>query len=79
MQDQRLWRARALMTEQEVSVIEAALQVGYANPSHFARLYRRAFGVSPSRAIRQGGRAWKRGLRRAVSRTPQGLSRGRER
>ncbi|WP_066682682.1 AraC family transcriptional regulator [Caulobacter sp. CCH9-E1] len=55
LQDQRLWRARALMTEQGVSVIEAALQVGYANPSHFARLYRRAFGVSPSRAIRQGG------------------------
>lgn len=52
LQDQRLWKARALMTEQGASVIEAALQVGYANPSHFARLYRRAFGISPREAIR---------------------------
>lgn len=53
LQDKRLWSARALMIEQNVSVIEAALQVGYANPSHFARLYRRAFGVSPSQSVRQ--------------------------
>lgn len=54
LQDQRLWAARNLLVGQGVSVTEAALQVGYANPSHFARLYRRAFGVSPSGAIRQG-------------------------
>jgi AraC-like DNA-binding protein len=42
------------MTEHGVSVIETALQVGYADPSHFARLYRRGFGISPGEAIRQG-------------------------
>ena len=50
LQDQRLWRARALLTKERVNVTEAALRVGYANPSHFARLYRRAFGVSPGQA-----------------------------
>lgn len=28
-------------------VMEASLQVGYANPSHFARLFRRHYGVPP--------------------------------
>lgn len=28
-------------------VMEASLHVGYANPSHFARLFRRHYGVSP--------------------------------
>ncbi|ATQ42949.1 helix-turn-helix transcriptional regulator [Caulobacter mirabilis] len=53
LQDQRLWKARTLMARSQVSVTEAALQVGYANPSHFARLYRRAFGVSPRQTERE--------------------------
>lgn len=52
LQDQRLQAARTLLIEQGVSVTEAALQVGYVNLSHFARLYRRAFGVSPRQAAR---------------------------
>jgi transcriptional regulator GlxA family with amidase domain len=57
LQDQRLWQARALMIEQGASVLGAALQVGYANPSHFARLYRRAFGVSPREATHRVARS----------------------
>lgn len=41
LRDQRLWAARTLMIDHGVSVLEAALQVGYASPSHFARLHRR--------------------------------------
>jgi AraC-like DNA-binding protein len=29
------------------TVTDASLAVGYANPSHFARLFRRHYGVSP--------------------------------
>ncbi len=32
---------------QGLSVTAASLAVGYANPSHFAKLYKRCFGVSP--------------------------------
>ncbi|MDR6623834.1 helix-turn-helix transcriptional regulator [Caulobacter segnis] len=52
LQDQRLWTARTLLIERGVTVTDAALQVGYVNLSHFARLYRRAFGVSPGQAAR---------------------------
>jgi len=52
LQDQRLWAARNLLIGKGVSVTDAALQVGYVNLSHFARLYRRAFGVSPREAAR---------------------------
>lgn len=54
LQGQRLWAARTLMVEQGFTVIEAALQVGYLSPSHFARIYRRAFGISPRQAMRVG-------------------------
>jgi AraC-like DNA-binding protein len=29
------------------SITEISLSVGYANPSHFARLYRRTYGEPP--------------------------------
>ncbi|WP_334185727.1 helix-turn-helix transcriptional regulator [Novosphingobium sp.] len=35
------------LLQQGHGVMEASLQVGYANPSHFARLFRRHFGVTP--------------------------------
>jgi AraC family transcriptional regulator len=38
------------------SVIEAALEAGFQNPSHFARVFRRFVGVSPSR-FRSAARA----------------------
>ncbi|SEG36169.1 helix-turn-helix transcriptional regulator [Bosea lathyri] len=48
LQRARLDCARALIESRNVSVTEAALQVGYTNPSHFARLFRREFGIVPS-------------------------------
>jgi len=40
--------ARRLLRETKRSVVEVALEVGYANPSHFARFFRRETGLSPS-------------------------------
>lgn len=50
LQRARLDRARALIERENISVTQAALQVGYSNPSHFARLFRREFGIAPSSA-----------------------------
>ena len=40
--------ARRLLRETKKSVVDVALDVGYATPSHFAQLFRRATGLSPS-------------------------------
>jgi AraC family transcriptional regulator len=44
----RLDAARRLLRETKKSVLEIALDVGYANPSHFAQLFRRETGLAPS-------------------------------
>ena len=45
--------ARQLLRETKKSVVDVALDVGYANPSHFAKLFRRETGLSPSDYRRQ--------------------------
>ena len=49
----RMDAARRLLRETRKSVVEIALDVGYANPSHFAQLFRRETGLSPSDYRRQ--------------------------
>jgi AraC family transcriptional regulator len=49
----RMDEARQLLRETKKSVMEIALDVGYANPSHFAQLFRRETGLSPSDYRRQ--------------------------
>jgi len=44
----RMEEARRLLLEQHLNVSEAAIRVGYSNPSKFAAAFRRQFGVSPS-------------------------------
>ena len=44
----RMDEAKRLLRETKKSVLEIALDVGYANPSHFAQLFRRETGLSPS-------------------------------
>jgi len=44
----RVNEAKRLLRETRKSVVEVALEIGYANPSHFAQLFRRATGLSPS-------------------------------
>ena len=44
----RMDEAKRLLRETKKSVVEIALDVGYATPSHFAQLFRRETGLSPS-------------------------------
>lgn len=43
-----LRRAKALLSEGTVPVTDIALQLGYADPAHFTRAFRRWTGVAPS-------------------------------
>lgn len=49
LQEQRLLEARRAIEAGETSVTQAALAVGYGNPSHFSQLFLRRFGIQPSR------------------------------
>jgi AraC family transcriptional regulator len=44
----RIARARLLLVETQLSVIDVGAAVGYDDPSYFARLFRRATGLSPA-------------------------------
>lgn len=54
VQRRRLEAAAALLRAGKSSVTEAALSVGYANPAHFAKLFRRHFGMAPSQYGQRG-------------------------
>ncbi len=43
----RLRQARALLEQGQQSITEVALEVGFADPSYFARIFREEVGVSP--------------------------------
>lgn len=45
--EMRLERARDLLVQTELSVMDVASACGFDNPTHFSRLYRVAFGFSP--------------------------------
>lgn len=44
----RLERARHLLLQTKAPLIEIALEVGFENASHFARIFRKAYGQSPT-------------------------------
>ena len=48
LRKERMAHARYLIEKQKVSVLEAALSVGYSNPSHFTTAFRAVYGVLPS-------------------------------
>ena len=49
----RMDAARRLLRETKKSVITIANDVGYSNPSHFAQLFRKETGLSPTGYRRQ--------------------------
>jgi AraC-like DNA-binding protein len=49
----RVERARELLAATNLPIEEIAAEVGYAEPSHLARLFRRAHGVSPTQYRRE--------------------------
>jgi AraC family transcriptional regulator len=40
--------ARRLLRETRKSILEIALETGYANPSHFTQRFRRETGLNPA-------------------------------
>lgn len=46
-QKEQLYRARALLRQSSMSVLEIAIASGFVSASHFSRLYKEAFGRSP--------------------------------
>jgi AraC-like DNA-binding protein len=50
----RLELAQELLGDHGIKIIDVAYAVGYDDPSHFSRAFRRAAGISP-RAFRNGG------------------------
>lgn len=50
----RLEHARRLLRATSLSVMDVATACGFASSSHFARVFRSAFGVPPGRALRCG-------------------------
>ena len=46
---QRIERAKQLLKQSEGTILEVALMCGFANPSYFAKCFRRYVGVTPKR------------------------------
>lgn len=53
IQQQRMQRAQELLVNSEYQVQEVASAVGYPDPFHFSRLFKKIFGVSPDHFRRQ--------------------------
>ena len=50
----KIERAKQSLRDARRSVVDAALEAGFQNPSHFARTFRRFVGVSPSQFQSRG-------------------------
>jgi AraC-like DNA-binding protein len=48
----RLKRAAVMLKEQHGNVSEVALEVGFSNPSYFAKMFKKAFSLTPSEFAR---------------------------
>ncbi|MDX3927401.1 MAG: AraC family transcriptional regulator [Shinella sp.] len=51
----RVSRARLLLSDRTASIVDIAAAVGFANPSHFARVFREFIGVNPDDYRRKAG------------------------
>ncbi len=48
LREQRMKRAHSLLEQGAMNVTEVTFEVGYQNPSHFAAVFKKQFGVLPS-------------------------------
>lgn len=46
--DVRLDRARGMITQTDMSVLQVSVACGFASPEYFSRVYRKRFGLTPS-------------------------------
>jgi YesN/AraC family two-component response regulator len=51
----RLKRAGQLLKESGLTITEIAYQVGFKDPSHFSKLFKKQFGMSPKEFIKEPG------------------------
>ena len=51
LRTERLNKAKTMLQKEGYSVTETAFQVGYDSVSHFSQIYKKQFGISPSRAL----------------------------
>lgn len=49
----RLHRAKELLLEHRYNIAEIAYKTGFANPSYFAKRFKKEFGISPSTLLQQ--------------------------
>jgi len=56
LRERRMERARELLHKGQLSVLHIANEVGYSNPSHFTRAFRKCYGLNP-KAYRQQARS----------------------
>jgi AraC family transcriptional regulator len=47
IQTRRIEHAKALLVRPEAAILEVAAQVGYENPGHFAKVFRKFVGMTP--------------------------------
>lgn len=52
----RVERARVLLLSSDLSLVEVAIDAGFASQSHMTRVFRQVFGITPGDARRQAGR-----------------------
>ncbi|WP_221185574.1 AraC family transcriptional regulator [Flexivirga oryzae] len=58
---QRLERARTMLLQTDLGVVDVCAQTGFKDPSHFSRAFRRAFGASPAQYRTQRGQSGRSG------------------
>ena len=44
---QRIEKSKQLLLQKDIRIVDIANQCGFANPSHFARCFRKMMGISP--------------------------------
>jgi AraC family transcriptional regulator len=55
VRDVRIWRTRKLVEDRSISLADVAQHAGFADQSHFARLFKRHFRVTPGEYRRRAG------------------------
>ncbi|HSF52559.1 MAG TPA: AraC family transcriptional regulator [Algoriphagus sp.] len=52
VKNQRILRAKQLLSERELNVAEIAREVGYKHPTHFTAAFKKVTGISPKDFVR---------------------------
>ena len=59
----RLEKARNLLRQTDMNVTQISVLCGFANPTHFSRSYRKAYGVAPQQRRGADALLWGRDMK----------------